>query len=107
MDHAYVSGLPSASLDAEPSSRTFELQCTLWAGSAFATGAHLSVETRTVSASLSAWPSLTTSCATYVPGRSTTNDGEALAASSRAAALPAGTDASSQRYVRGLPSTSD
>ena len=61
------------------------------------------VRSSTVSGALSSRPSLTTSCATYSPGRSAVNVGVAAAGSDSAAALPAGTATSDQRYDQRLP----
>src|SRR5262249_17425701 len=60
----------------------------------------------TVTGVLSRVPSLTMSCATYVPAWSTTNVGWTVVGAVRVAALPVGTTVKAQRKVSGSPSTS-
>src|SRR5262249_52876221 len=59
-----VSGSPSTSLDALPSSVTVVPTTTVWGGRAWATGGELVVEIVTVVGVLSTVPSLTMSCTT-------------------------------------------
>src|SRR5262245_8953428 len=68
---------PSTSVDALPSRRTRVPTTALRSGPALATGTLFGTSITTESVA-GAWPSLTISRATYVPGRSTTNVARAL-----------------------------
>src|SRR5687767_12369864 len=95
-DHLNVSGSPSTSEDALPSRTAIRPATIVWAAPALATGAEFSVVMVTVSGVLATVPSCTTSCATYMPGRSITKIGRGTVPSSSAAVLPAGTLISAQ-----------
>ena len=105
-DQLNVSALPSTSLDPLPSSSTALPAATVRSGPAFAIGREFVVVSVTVSGALAETPSLTISCTTYVPCRSTTNVGVAVAAPVSVATLPSGSEANDQANVSASPSTS-
>ena len=78
------------SLDLLPSRMTVSPTRAAWFGPAFATGGEFSVVSVTEFGALLTLPSLTMSCATYVPAMSTTKVGKTAAGSESVAALPRG-----------------
>src|SRR4030095_9078731 len=95
--HRKVNVSPSTSCDLLPSSCTLASTSTVWSGPALATGREFCVVITTVSGALSSCPSLTMSCTTYIPGRSTTNVGFTTVGSESSAVLPAGGGVTAQR----------
>src|SRR5262245_17193187 len=101
--HAYVSGLPSGSLEPRPSRETGLPTVALRSGPASATGGRFAARTPicTVSGALDTKPSLTMSCATYVPERSGTNVGWIAVGFDSVDALPTGTESNDHWNVNG------
>jgi hypothetical protein len=103
----YVRGLPSTSVDPDPSNWMTEPIFTRWFGPALATGEVLPVVTCTVHGALVRLPSLTISCAIYVPAFSAMNVGATVLGPVSDATLPAGLEIRVQEKVSGAPFTSD
>ena len=90
-DHWYVSGKFCGSVPL-PFRWTVVRWATVWFGPALAVGASGGlVVIWTVAGALSAFPSLTINCATYVPGRSAVNVGPTAVGLLKTAELPLGT----------------
>src|SRR5450759_2255463 len=103
----FVNASPSTSVDPAPFSWMIEPITETWLGPAFATGGAFCVVIVTVLGVLSTFPSLTTSCATYVPAMSAENEDKTAWPFCSVAPLPLGRVISVQLYVSGSPSTSD